>query len=231
MYIKLKTEYGELLCITDKNWNTRSVTFKDNQMIYQQFIVCDAVKYEFDELYKKIKILVTDLSNNGIEFNVKELRDQITFSDKMYTTLNRCTAIGVSDKDNSFIDYSRINIQVDKDFVNDIQEYISCLETKEFGNISDGYHTFDELYHHRAVLFSVICNTYKQLAWKSKKHDDGSMFDGMFIVGIETPNGPATYHYYIDKYWYLFNVKELEYAPKWDGHSPEDAIERIKSLV
>ena len=72
MHIKLKTEYGDLLCITDKNWNTRSVTFRDNQMIYQQFIVCDAVKYEFDELYKKIKTLVTDLSNNGIEFNVKE---------------------------------------------------------------------------------------------------------------------------------------------------------------
>lgn len=215
MYINLKTEYGDLLCITDKNWNTSSVTFRDNQMIYQQFIICNVVKYEFDELYKKIKMLVTDLSNIGIEFNVKELKDQITFSDK----------------DNSFDDYSRINIQVDKDFVDDVQKYIGCLKTKEFGDISDGYHTFDELYHHRAILFSVICTIFSRLAWKSKKHDDGSMFDGMFIVGIETPNGPVTYHYYIDKYWDLFNVKELEYAPKWDGHSPEDAIERIKSLV
>ena len=27
----------------------------------------------------------------------------------------------------------------------------------EIGDMSDGYHTFNELYHHRAVLFSIIC--------------------------------------------------------------------------
>ena len=95
------------------------------------------------------------------------------------------------------------------------------------GETSDGYHTFNELYHHRAVLFSVICNTYKDISWKSKRHDDGTMYDGMFIVGIETPNGQATYHYDIEPYWDMFDVKELEYAPKWDGHTPEEAIERI----
>ena len=99
------------------------------------------------------------------------------------------------------------------------------------GNISDGYHTFDELYHHRAVLFSVICNAYKQFAWKSKLHADGSMYDGMFIVGIDTPNGQATYHYNIDPYWNMFDVKELETAPEWDGHTANDAINRIGSLV
>lgn len=98
------------------------------------------------------------------------------------------------------------------------------------GNLSDGYHTFNELYHHRAILFSVICNTYSGVAWKSKKHHDGSMFDGMFIVGIETPQGQATYHYDIDTCWDMFKVKELEHAPKWDGHISEQAIERIKSL-
>lgn len=98
------------------------------------------------------------------------------------------------------------------------------------GETSDGYHTFNELYHHRAVLFSVICNTYKDISWKSKRHDDGTMYDGMFIVGIETPNGQATYHYDIEPYWDMFDVKELEYAPKWDGHTPEKAIERIGKL-
>lgn len=98
------------------------------------------------------------------------------------------------------------------------------------GEVSDGNHTFNELYHHRAILFSVICNTYKNLAWKSKKHDDGSMYDGMFIVGIKTPEDMATYHYYIEPYWDMFNVPELEYAPEWDGHTPDDAIKRIASL-
>ena len=52
----------------------------------------------------------------------------------------------------------------------------------------------------------------------------------MFIVGIETPEGQVTYHYDIDPYWDLFRVKELEHAPEWDGHTPEQAIERIRSL-
>ena len=98
------------------------------------------------------------------------------------------------------------------------------------GNTTDGYHTFNELYHHRAVLFSVIVNTHPEIAWKSKRHSDGTMFDGMFIVGIKTPQGQATYHYDIDPYWDMFECEELELAPDWDGHTPDDAINRIRKL-
>lgn len=99
------------------------------------------------------------------------------------------------------------------------------------GDTSDGYHTFNELYHHRAVLFSVVCAKFPQLAWKSKRHFDDDMYEGMFIVGINTPAGPATYHYDLDPYWDMFRVKELENAPRWDGHTPAEAIERIASLA
>ena len=99
------------------------------------------------------------------------------------------------------------------------------------GDTSDGYHTFNELYHHRAVLFSVICNARPDITWKSKRHHDGTMYDDMFIVGIDTPDGQATYHYDIDPYWGLFRVKELEYAPEWDGHTPDEAIRRIGTLT
>ena len=98
------------------------------------------------------------------------------------------------------------------------------------GETSDGYHTFNELYHHRAVLFSVIVKAFPDQAWKSRKHHDGSMYDGMFIVGIETPDGQATYHYDIEPYWDMFQCKELEYAPEWDGHTPAQAIARIGKL-
>ena len=101
---------------------------------------------------------------------------------------------------------------------------------ENIGEFSDGYHTFNELYHHRAVLFSVICNMFPDKAWKAKKHDTGDMYDGMFIVGIETEQGQATYHYDIDPYWDMFKVKELEKAPKYDGHTPSDAIARISNL-
>lgn len=104
--------------------------------------------------------------------------------------------------------------------------------TNNMGEVSDGYHTFNELYHHRAILFAVICNEHPELAWKSLNHDnpDEPMYDGMFIVGINTPNGQATYHYDVDPYWDMFHVKELDRAPKWDGHTPTDAINRIMSL-
>ena len=50
------------------------------------------------------------------------------------------------------------------------------FDVDDIGEISDGSHSFQELYYHRCVLFSVICNTYKERAWKSWKHHDGTMF-------------------------------------------------------
>lgn len=123
-----------------------------------------------------------------------------------------------------------------KSEVDSINKQIEDMKRSGFsaGGISDTYHTFDELYHHRAILFATICNSkaYNHLAWKSLQHDDPDqpMYDGMFIVGIETPDGQATYHYDIKPYWNFFHVKELERAPKYDGHTPAEAIERIMSL-
>lgn len=111
-----------------------------------------------------------------------------------------------------------------------IEELEQQLSEKITGETSDGYHTFNELYHHRAVLFSVICRCFPERSWKSRKHHDGTMFPGMFIVGIETDNGQATYHYDIEPYWDMFPVKELEQAPEWDGHTPQKAIERIGKM-
>lgn len=99
----------------------------------------------------------------------------------------------------------------------------------ETGKVSDGYHTFDELYYHRMMLFAVICNSYREVAWKSKLHHDGTMYKDYFIVGVDTPMGQYSYHYHIDNYD-MFDVKELDKAPEWDGHKPED-INRLMSLL
>lgn len=111
-----------------------------------------------------------------------------------------------------------------------IQNGVTIIPESGIGDMSDGYHTFNELYHHRALLFATICNMHPDKAWKAKKHDDGSMYDGMFIVGIETASGQATYHYDIEPYWDVFHVRELEKAPVWDGHTPEEALQRITTL-
>lgn len=97
------------------------------------------------------------------------------------------------------------------------------------GEMSDGYHTFNELYNHRSVLFSVICNMNKAKAWKSKLHADGTMFNNMFVVGIETPEGTFTYHDEM-MWWHRYNVPELDNAPEWDGHTSDD-VTRLYSLL
>lgn len=121
-----------------------------------------------------------------------------------------------------------------KQHTSDIQNYVQSLIKQHKGEkiqtkqISDGYHTFGELYYHRCALFSVICNMHKDKAWKSKQHEDGTMFDDMFIVGITTPEGDYSYHYHLE-FWDVFQVPELEHAPEFDGHQPSD-IGRLFSL-
>lgn len=113
---------------------------------------------------------------------------------------------------------------------------IKVLEQKpceDMGEISDGYHTFNELYYQRAVLFATIVNLNKDKAWKSFKHSDGKYcFDSngdWFIVGIDTPEGSYTYHY-SKEYLNMFNCKELECGKEWDGHTEKD-VTRLLSLV
>lgn len=97
------------------------------------------------------------------------------------------------------------------------------------GDTSDGYHTFNELYYHRMCLFAALIKQNKDISWKSKKHFDGAMYDNFFIVGITTPTGNATYHYDL-KYWDIFDCKELDNAPEWDGHTPDDVCKRVLTI-
>lgn len=99
-------------------------------------------------------------------------------------------------------------------------------------DISDTRHTFRELYRRNWVIFSVLCNLLPDLSWKSKKHFDNEndpMFDGDFIVGINTPKGIATLHIKLE-YWDLFQIPEIERAPQYDHYSNEDVIQRLLSL-
>ena len=43
------------------------------------------------------------------------------------------------------------------------------------GTLSDGYHSFNELYEQRMYLFATIVKQNKELCWKSYKHDDGKL--------------------------------------------------------
>lgn len=125
-----------------------------------------------------------------------------------------------------------ISISVDEDkTISTINNFLDFLRKENISrkDISDGYHTFDELYYHRMILFSLLLNSHPGISWKAKKHHDGTMFDDeSFICGIETPKGQYTYHYHL-KHWDMFKVKEFEFAPEYDGHKPSD-ITRLLSL-
>lgn len=119
-----------------------------------------------------------------------------------------------------------------QDSVENINNMILRLKKKgeSVKGVSDKWHTFEELYYHRMILFSIILNMNKDISWKAKKHHDGTMFDDdSFICGIETPEGQYTYHYNLE-HWDMFDVKELEFAPEYDGHKPSD-ITRLLTLI
>lgn len=109
------------------------------------------------------------------------------------------------------------------------QSCINELKDEDRQLLSDGCHSFDELYFHRMILFSVICRTYKSKAWKSRLHADGTMYEYYFIVGVDTKEGQFTYHYHM-QYWGFFeDIKTLQKAPEWDGHTSKN-ISRLLSL-
>lgn len=97
-------------------------------------------------------------------------------------------------------------------------------------DIGDEYHTMHELYRHRMALFAALCNVLCYTSWKSKLHSDGTIPFGderYFVAGIQTPHGQITYHLQIEKWWDKFRVPVLEKAPKYDGHTSDDVIDRL----
>lgn len=114
--------------------------------------------------------------------------------------------------------------------------------------ISDGYHTFEELYEHRIINYINTClylhllnsGTIKYVdvefprlhqVWKSKVHSDGSVWDGWFLLGIDKEAGKQiTYHLPIEYWNNVLWAETLNKAPEWDGHTSADVLERLKSL-
>ena len=96
-----------------------------------------------------------------------------------------------------------------------VNDLIAQIDESDKGNISDGYHTFEELYEHRIALFCALCAHYQssnrmatgnnkgQLAYKSRKHFDGTKMPGWFIVQLYTTAGQLSYHF-PEKYWDQF---------------------------
>ena len=117
------------------------------------------------------------------------------------------------------------------EMINEAGQVIREIDLPEDGvDISDGYHTFGELYDHRRALTAALAAERADISWRSREHhpDDSPMHEGgYFIVGIDTPAGTVTYHYKLTHWDDFAEVPELERAPKWDGATPADTVTRL----
>ena len=120
------------------------------------------------------------------------------------------------------------------------------------GEVSDGYHTFDELYHFRMLYNAALFNEWAiSDAWfdqlqvaptkeqwffnvhKSKRHYDGEecFGGGWFIVMATLPGGFQISNHYEMEHWDKFKVPAQEKADKWDGHTAEDVAKRLEDFI
>ena len=109
----------------------------------------------------------------------------------------------------------------------------SLQQEQDMGEVSDGYHTFNELYYYRMLYNAAFFNLLpKDWVHKSKRHHTGEecFGGGWFIVMANLPTGQVSNHYEL-KDWDLFKVPEKEFADEWDGHTPQEAAERIKKYL
>jgi len=154
-----------------------------------------------------------------------------TIIDIVHKTIYGFFDVCGDDEETPMTDKDKMLLKVNKALCNNIKA-LEQQPCEDKGEVSDGYHTFNQLYHQRAMLFATLVNEHPDISWKSFKHSDGHYCfdeDGeMFIVGIDTPEGSYTYHYH-KKYWDLFKCKELECGKEWDGHTEKD-VTRLLSL-
>lgn len=136
----------------------------------------------------------------------------------------------------------------------EIQEAVNNLDGRVKAKLSDGYHTYDELYEFRKMYNAALFNAWaKDIqyeivsnetsvanipvgplydVYKSFKHHDGEdcFGGGWFIVVAILPTGQISNHYRSED-WDLFKIPETDTAKyPFDGHTPADVLQRLKNL-
>ena len=143
-------------------------------------------------------------------------------------------------------------------YINALIQYDSKRDRIDANDVSDGYHTFSQLYDCRLAYNAALFNEWatenphqtnareghntamndtcvfkpKFNVHKSKRHNDGELCfgGGWFIVVAVLPTGQITNHYKLED-WDLFKIPETEKAlVEFDGHTTDDVINRLLAL-
>lgn len=136
-------------------------------------------------------------------------------SDEIFTAVYN-PALGIDLRDESW--------QVISDTIRD------HLKAEEL--LADEHHSLDELYDYRMAYNALTFNMWARLGMydvhKSWKHSDGEpcFGGGWFIVNATTPHGLVSNHY-PEKYWDLFSMEHRETPVEYDGHTPQEALQRL----
>ena len=109
---------------------------------------------------------------------------------------------------------------------------LNQTEPEDRSQISDGYHTFAELYEHRHALMLALMHAKPTMCWFSRRHSDGELpfgSKGWFIAGVELPAGAITYHLPTRLLCVAraTGATELTAGKPWDGHTANDVVTRL----
>jgi hypothetical protein len=117
---------------------------------------------------------------------------------------------------------------------------IQEIEVEDGTQVSDGYHTFGELYAHRIELWIALCKTLHfhtfakdggSPAWRSKLHSNGTCLHDWFVLGLNFKAGEQiTYHLPMYLWGDCDFARTLDRAPEFDGHTSADVLKRLKRL-
>jgi hypothetical protein len=92
-------------------------------------------------------------------------------------------------------------------------------------DISDGYHTFTELYKHRYFLFLALCMQWKDKVYYKKDYEN------FFCIYLELEEGQISYH--VPNIYLELAEKNFTHSPNhvWDGHTSDDVLSRLFELI
>lgn len=96
-------------------------------------------------------------------------------------------------------------------------------------DVSDGYHTIDELYQHRILLFLLLCKTSSYVCYYK---EDPNAPDWVIVYLYLTP-GNTQISYHVPK-TYLPAIKKFateDHDHKWDGHTSNDVLARLEEIL
>ncbi len=109
--------------------------------------------------------------------------------------------------------------------------------SKKLQDLSDGYHTFQDMYDERAVLFLSLCKLIKEnsymshrlFLWKSRKESIGRKIEGYFLVGITNSDGSMISYHLENKWWdKTSDFLELQEAPQYDWDDSYSSLQLLE---